>query len=79
MVFFDIGLERPVLIGSQTRRSRGFTDWNDMIINQVLIVPGRMVIEFAFRHLLPVAARHRDFIPMGAKIDYRIPRSGPSP
>ena len=34
-----------------------------------------MVIEFAFRHLLPVAPWHRDFIPVGAKIDY-IKESG---
>jgi hypothetical protein len=41
-----------------------------MIIDQVLIVAGRVVIEFAFRYLLPVAAWHRDFIPVSAKIDY---------
>src|ERR1700730_4401863 len=75
VVFFDIGFERPVLIGSQTGRRRGFTQWNDVIIDQVLIVAGRLVIEFAFRHLLPVAAWHRYFIPMGAEIDY-IKKSG---
>src|ERR1700730_2698562 len=75
VVFFDIGFERPVLIGSQTGRRRGFTKRNDVIIDQVLIVAGRVVIEFAFRHLLPVAAWHRDSIPMGAKI-YYIKKSG---
>jgi hypothetical protein len=49
VVFLDIGFKSPVLISSQTRRSRGLTDWNDVIIDQVLIVAGRMVIEFAFR------------------------------
>src|ERR1700730_14200427 len=75
VVFFDIGFERPVLIGSQTGRRRGFTEWNDVIIDQVLIVAGRMVIEFAFRHLLSVVAWHGEFIAMGTKIDY-IKESG---
>ena len=33
VVFFDIGFERPVLSGSQTRRWRGFAEWNDMIVD----------------------------------------------
>ena len=32
-VFLDIGFERPVLIGSQIRRRRGLTEWNDVIID----------------------------------------------
>src|SRR5260370_27143919 len=75
VVFFDISFERPVLSGSQTRRRRGFTEGNDVIVDQVLIVAGRMVIEFAFIHLLPVAAWHRYPIPMGTKI-YHIKKSG---
>src|SRR5208337_5615084 len=50
MVFCEVGFERPVLNGSQTRRRRAFAEWNDVIIDQVLIVAGRMRIEFAFRH-----------------------------
>src|SRR6516162_2554850 len=40
-----------------------------MIIDQVLVVAGRMVVEFPFRHLLPVCAWHRYSVPMGSKID----------
>ena len=69
VVFFDIGFERPVLIGSQTWRRSGFPEWNDMEINQILIVAGRMVIKFAFRDFLSGASWHRYLIPMGAKID----------
>src|SRR5271166_810872 len=75
VVFCEVGFERPVLKGSQTRRRRAFTKWNDVIIDQVLIVAGRVGIEFAFRHLLAVAARHRYPIPMGTKI-YHIKESG---
>ena len=75
VVFCEVGFERPVLNGSQTRRRSGFTQWNDMIIDQVLIVAGRMRIKFAFRHLLAVAAGHRYPIPMGTKI-YHIKELG---
>jgi len=40
-----------------------------MIIDQVLVVAGRMIIEFSFRHLLPVCAWYRYSVPMGSKID----------
>src|SRR6516162_888812 len=40
-----------------------------MIIDQVLVVAGRMVVEFPFRYLLPVCAWHRYYVPMGSKID----------
>src|ERR1700730_4468588 len=70
VVFFDIGFERPVFIGLQTRRRRGLPEGDNVIVDQVLIVAGRAVIEFAFRHLLPVAAWDRDSIPVRAKIDY---------
>ena len=46
-----------------------------MIIDQVLVVAGRMVIELAFRHFLSVGAGHRDLIPVCANIDY-IKKSG---
>ena len=39
VVFYEVGFERPVLKGSQTRRRRGFAEWNDVIIDQVLM-PG---------------------------------------
>src|SRR5271165_5203807 len=68
VVFCEVGFERPVLKGSQTRRRRAFAEWNDVIIDQVLIVAGCVGIEFAFRHLLAVAAGHRYPIPMGTKI-----------
>jgi hypothetical protein len=75
VVFCEVGFKRPVLKGSQTRRRRSFAEWNDVIIDQVLIVAGRMRIEFAFRHLLAVAAGHRYPIPMGTKI-YHVKESG---
>ena len=40
-----------------------------MIIDQVLVVAGRVIIEFPFRHLLAVCAWHRYSVPMGSKID----------
>ena len=40
-----------------------------MIIDQVLVVAGRMIIEFSFRHLLPVCVWYRYSVPMGSKID----------
>ena len=69
VVSFDIGFERPVLIGSQTRRSSRSPEWNDVEIDQVLIVAGCMGVEFAFRDFLSAAAWHRHSIPMGAQID----------
>src|SRR5271166_5426107 len=48
VVFCEIGFERPVLKGSQTRRRRSFAEWNDVIIDQILVVAGRVGIEFAF-------------------------------
>src|SRR5271166_2683981 len=75
VVFCEVGFERPVLKGSQARRRRAFAEWNDVIIDQVVIVAGRVGIEFAFRHLLAVTAGHRYPIPMGTKI-YHIKESG---
>src|SRR5207244_522958 len=65
------GFDSPVLIGFQTWRGSGFSEWNDMVIHQVLIVAGRPGIEFAFRNFLAVAAWYRHSIPMGSKI-YQI-------
>ena len=39
VVLSDIRFESPVVIGSQTRRRRGVTEWIDVVIDQVLIVP----------------------------------------
>ena len=67
VIFSNVGFERSVVRGFQTGRRSGFSKWNDMIIDQVLIVAGRMGVEFAFRNFLSVAPGHRHLIPMGAK------------
>jgi hypothetical protein len=60
VVSFEIGFERPVLIGSQTRRRSGFTEWNDVIVDQVLIVAGRMVI-YLFEWVLALLCEVGEF------------------
>lgn len=74
MVFSDIGLERPVLIGSQTSRRSRFSKRNNMEINQIRIITGRMGIKFSLRDFLSVAPGHRHSFPMGAQI-YQIKKS----
>ena len=67
VIFSNIGFERSIVRGFQTGWWSGFSQWNDMIIDQVLIVAGCMGVEFAFRNFLSVAAGYRHLIPMGAK------------
>jgi hypothetical protein len=43
------------LLALRPGRRRGFTDWNDVIIDHVLIVAARVVIELACRHLCPLS------------------------
>ena len=52
--FVDIGFEGPVLSRSQIRRRSGFSQRNDMIIDKIFIVAGRVGIKFAFRNFFSV-------------------------
>src|SRR6266480_2081037 len=76
MVLLDIGFEGPVLSRSQTRRRAAFSKWNDLIIDEVFIVAGRMGIKFVFRDLFAVVPRYRHLLPMEVKVGH-IDKSGP--
>ena len=64
-----IGFERPIVRGFQTGRRSRLSQWNDVIIDQVFVVAGRLGIELAFRQLLSTAAGDGHLIPMETKID----------
>src|SRR5207248_299255 len=76
MVLFDIGFEGPVLSRSQTRRWAAFSKRNNLVIDEVFIVAGRMGIKFVFRDLFAVVPRHRHLLPMEVKVGH-IDKSGP--
>ena len=68
MVLLDVGLEGPVLSCSETRRRAGISKRDDVIIDEVFAVAGRVGIKFAFRDLLAVMPGYRHFLPMKVKV-----------
>src|SRR4030095_5267244 len=76
MVLLDIGFEGPVLSRSQTRRRAAFSKRNNLVIDKVFVVAGRMGIKFVFRDLFAVVPRYRHLLPMkvkGRDIDGPLP------
>src|SRR5205823_12208294 len=67
MVLLDIGFECPVLSRSQTRGRAAFSKRNNLVLDEVLIVAGRMGIKFVFRDLFAVVPGHRPLLPMELK------------
>ena len=65
----DVGFERPIVRGFQTGRRSRLSQRNDVKIDQVLVVAGRLGIELPFRLFLSTAAGNGHLIPMETKID----------
>src|SRR5438874_4476165 len=68
MVLLDISFEGSVLSRSQSRWRPGFSKRNDVVIDEVLVVAGRVGIKFGFRNLLAVVPGHRHLLPMEVKV-----------
>src|SRR5205823_12378393 len=68
MVLLDISFEGSVLSRSQSRWRPGFSKRNDVVIDEVLVVAGRVGIKFVFRNLLAVVPGHRHLLPMEVKV-----------
>src|SRR5277367_1614052 len=68
-VMSDIGFERSIVCGFQTRRRSRGSQWNDVIIDQVFVVARRLGVELSFRQSSAVVAGHGHLIPMETKID----------
>src|SRR5450755_3386803 len=63
-ILHGIRFHGAVLNSFQARRRRGLSSRNDLIVNQILVVPRRVRFEFSFRDLLSIPARHRHPVPV---------------
>src|SRR5437867_4562500 len=76
MVLLDIGFEGPVLSRPEILRRAALSKWDDVIIDEVFVIAGRIVIKFVFRDFFAGMPGHRYLLPMEVKVGC-IYKSGP--
>src|SRR5438874_13791024 len=76
MVLLDIGFEGPVLSRPETLRRPALSKWDDVIIDEVFVIAGRMGIKFVFRDFFAGMPGHRYLLPMEVQVGC-IDKSGP--
>src|SRR5207247_4418710 len=76
MVLVDIGFEGPGLSRPETLRRAALSKWDDVIIDEVFVIAGRMGIKFVFRDFFAGMPGHRYLLPMEVKVGC-IDKSGP--